>query len=104
MQYIQQEVSLPSHTENVLLDISTDAETYSFHAEVHSNSDHSDYSRDTVLNNSDYNPIQFDFGTACTKYLSSETAGGFTGVMIGLYAMDTEEAFAEFSDFTYSLY
>ena len=104
MQYIQQEVSLPIHTENVLLDISMNAETYTFHAEVHSNSDHSDYSNGTVWNDSDCKPIQFDFGTACTKYLSSETAGGFTGVMIGLYAMDTEESFAEFSNFTYSLY
>ncbi|MFD1953093.1 hypothetical protein ACFSL6_02585 [Paenibacillus thailandensis] len=37
-------------------------------------------------------------GTAQTKYLSSEVAGGFTGVMIGLYAHG-EDALAEFSKF-----
>ncbi|MGG4141519.1 glycoside hydrolase family 43 protein [Paenibacillus algorifonticola] len=37
-------------------------------------------------------------GTAQTRYLSSEVAGGFTGVLIGLYAYG-EEAKAEFSNF-----
>ncbi|OWR26509.1 glycoside hydrolase 43 family protein [Saccharibacillus sp. O23] len=37
-------------------------------------------------------------GTAQTRYLSSEVAGGFTGVLIGLYAVGegTESAFVEF--------
>ncbi len=37
-------------------------------------------------------------GTAQTRYLSSEVAGGFTGVLIGLYAVGegTEAAFVEF--------
>ncbi|KQX45938.1 glycoside hydrolase family 43 protein [Paenibacillus sp. Root444D2] len=37
-------------------------------------------------------------GTAHTKYLSSEVAGGFTGVIIGLYAYG-EDSLAEFSKF-----
>lgn len=37
-------------------------------------------------------------GTAQTKYLSSEVAGGFTGVIIGLYAVGEGSA-AEFSKF-----
>jgi alpha-N-arabinofuranosidase len=37
-------------------------------------------------------------GTAQTKYLSSEVAGGFTGVLIGLYAVG-EGAAAEFTEF-----
>ncbi|MBB3111878.1 alpha-N-arabinofuranosidase [Paenibacillus phyllosphaerae] len=39
-----------------------------------------------------------DLGTAQTKYLSSEVAGGFTGVIIGLYAYG-EGAVAEFTNF-----
>ncbi|WP_194542995.1 glycoside hydrolase family 43 protein [Paenibacillus sp. JZ16] len=38
-------------------------------------------------------------GTAQTRYLSSEVAGGFTGVLIGLYAFG-EGSMAEFSKFT----
>lgn len=39
-------------------------------------------------------------GTAQTRYLSSEVAGGFTGVVIGLYAYcDSSGNQAEFSDF-----
>ncbi|QSF46285.1 glycoside hydrolase family 43 protein [Paenibacillus tianjinensis] len=37
-------------------------------------------------------------GTAQTRYLSSEVAGGFTGVLIGLYAYG-EDATAEFTNF-----
>lgn len=37
-------------------------------------------------------------GTAQTRYLSSEVAGGFTGVLIGLYAVG-DGASAEFSNF-----
>lgn len=40
-------------------------------------------------------------GSAQTRYLSSEVAGGFTGVVIGLYATKGEgESNAEFYDFT----
>ncbi|MCR2806374.1 glycoside hydrolase family 43 protein [Paenibacillus soyae] len=37
-------------------------------------------------------------GTAQTRYLSSEVAGGFTGVVIGLYACG-EDSLAEFTNF-----
>lgn len=41
-----------------------------------------------------------DLGTAQTKYISTEVAGGFTGVMIGLYTESKEAGRkAEFSDF-----
>ncbi|GAK40511.1 glycoside hydrolase family 43 protein [Paenibacillus urinalis] len=41
---------------------------------------------------------QIPLGTAQTKYLSSEVAGGFTGVVIGLYACG-KDASAEFTKF-----
>lgn len=37
-------------------------------------------------------------GNAGTKYLSSEAAGGFTGTVMGLYAVDADMAWAEFSN------
>ncbi len=37
----------------------------------------------------------YDFGTAMTRYISTEVACGFTGVMIGLYAEKTGEGEAE---------
>lgn len=37
-------------------------------------------------------------GSARTKYLSSEVAGGFTGVVMGLYAIDEKGGVAEFKD------
>lgn len=37
-------------------------------------------------------------GSARTKYLSSEVAGGFTGVLMGLYAVDEENKWAGFYD------
>jgi xylan 1,4-beta-xylosidase len=43
---------------------------------------------------------EIHLGTAQTKYLSSEVAGGFTGVIIGLYAYsDNATNLAEFSNF-----
>ncbi|NGZ77845.1 glycoside hydrolase family 43 protein [Saccharibacillus alkalitolerans] len=41
---------------------------------------------------------EISLGTAQTRYLSSEVAGGFTGVLIGLYAYGPE-AEAEFTNF-----
>lgn len=41
---------------------------------------------------------QTEMGFADTRYLSSEVAGGFTGVMIGLYAVDEAERTADFTD------
>jgi hypothetical protein len=40
-------------------------------------------------------------GSARTKYLSSEVAGGFTGVVMGLYAIDGEGRWAEFKNLTW---
>lgn len=37
-------------------------------------------------------------GRARTKYLSSEVAGGFTGVVMGLYAVDENGGWAEFEE------
>lgn len=43
----------------------------------------------------------FDLGRLYTRYLSSEVACGFTGVMIGLYAQcDTDAEAATFTDFS----
>jgi alpha-N-arabinofuranosidase len=39
-------------------------------------------------------------GSARTKYLSSEVAGGFTGVLMALYAIDGEGRWAEFKNLT----
>lgn len=45
---------------------------------------------------------EFNLGTAQTKYLSSEVAGGFTGVIIGLYAIGINcFDFADFTNFNY---
>ena len=44
--------------------------------------------------------VRHDLGMLQTKYLSSEVAGGFTGVMIALFAQsDVETEAAIFSDF-----
>ncbi len=40
-------------------------------------------------------------GNARTKYLSSEVAGGFTGVVLGLYAIDEDGKWAEFKEFSF---
>jgi xylan 1,4-beta-xylosidase len=43
---------------------------------------------------------EIHLGTAQTRYLSSEVAGGFTGVIIGLYAYDANNSnYAEFTNF-----
>ncbi len=44
------------------------------------------------------NDSEIFLGSALTKYLSSEVAGGFTGVVIGLYAVGNGNK-AEFTDF-----
>lgn len=41
-------------------------------------------------------------GSARCKYLSSEVAGGFTGVVMGLYAVDTDKKQAKFSEFKWT--
>lgn len=87
MEYIQQEEPLPPDTLHVRLMIRATALEYHFQADV--------IRRGT----SKCKPL--DLGTAMTRYLSSEVAGGFTGVMIGLYAADTDGGWAEFSNFSY---
>ncbi|MBQ7775623.1 MAG: hypothetical protein IJ379_06855, partial [Lachnospiraceae bacterium] len=45
-------------------------------------------------------PVKHDLGKLQTRYLSSEVACGFTGVMIALYAQsDVETEAVEFSEF-----
>ena len=47
------------------------------------------------------NGVLYDLGTAQTKFLSSEVAGNFTGVMIGLYAQGKPcEDYAVFKNFS----
>lgn len=41
---------------------------------------------------------QIFLGRARSKYLSSEVAGGFTGVMMGLYCVDEKGCWAEFTE------
>lgn len=60
-----------------VLHVISDADQYSFY----------------VKNNDD----EILLGTARCKYLSSEVAGGFTGVLMGLYAIDNGCSKAEFS-------
>ncbi len=44
--------------------------------------------------------VHYDLGAAQSKYLSTEVAGNFTGVMIGLYAQGEQmNEFAEFTNF-----
>ena len=48
------------------------------------------------------NEKQFtELGTADTRYLSTETAGGFTGIMLGVYAVSASDASKAYADFTY---
>ncbi len=85
MQYIQQEQILPKETAQIWLEAEMTVEEYRFRAYIGDKS------------------ISYDMGSALTQYLSSETNGGFTGVMIGLYAVDTKDTFAEFSQFEYEM-
>lgn len=41
-------------------------------------------------------PEEHYLGTALTKYISTEVSGGFTGVLVGLYAVDGEARFTGF--------
>jgi xylan 1,4-beta-xylosidase len=72
-------VSLPENAEQITFLVRSDAETYSFF--------YLDNEKEIFL------------GKARTKYLSSEVAGGFTGVFLGFYAVDpqgTDEKWASF--------
>lgn len=72
---------LPPDIQSVILHIEMDAQTYSFQAEADGK--------------------EYCLGSAMTRYLSSEVACGFTGVMIGLYAAGTGNGQAGFSEFAY---
>lgn len=89
MQYIQKKCILPDQTFDLMLSIRMDSENYYFQAEISSSA----YGAET----------DYDFGSAESRYLSSEVAGGFTGVMLGLYAVNTKEQFATFSNFSYEM-
>lgn len=36
-----------------------------------------------------------------TRYISTETGGGFTGIMLGMYAVSGSEASKAYADFEY---
>lgn len=74
---IEQEVDL-GHSNHATLVIKSTHERYNFYVHIDGN--------DILL------------GSAHTKYLSSEVAGGFTGVVIGLYAYGADSS-AEFTKF-----
>lgn len=44
---------------------------------------------------------EIELGSAHTKYLSTEVAGGFTGAIAAMYAVGTGEEFARFTRFSY---
>lgn len=47
---------------------------------------------------------ELELGRMNTRYISTETAGGFTGIMLGLYAVSgsqTSKAYADFEYFDY---
>ena len=50
------------------------------------------------------NGIYYDLGKMNTRYLSTETAGGFTGVVLGLYAVSVSKESKMCADFEYFKY
>lgn len=42
-----------------------------------------------------------EIGRMNTRYISTETAGGFTGIMLGLYASSASQTSTAYADFTY---
>ena len=75
-------ISLPAEAEQVTLHITGKPAEYCFSAEICG--------------------VMHDLGALESKYISTEAAGNFTGVMLALYAYDPDgsnEAWAEFTDF-----
>lgn len=75
------ETKLPAAQEKVALKVVSDAVNYTFYGQC--------------------GDTQTELGSARTKYLSSEVAGGFTGVVMGMYAAAPQgnaELPAEFTD------
>ena len=50
------------------------------------------------------NGIYHDLGKMNTRYLSTETAGGFTGVVLGLYITSASKDSKAYADFEYFKY
>ena len=81
--YLRHTDEFPVNTNKVYMRISGDGDSYSF-----------SYSTDGKTFK--------EAGKGNTRYLSSETAGGFTGVMIGLWAQSpTSTGYADFDYFEY---
>lgn len=78
---ILKEIKLPEDSSEIRLEADSDSLKYYF------------YLRD--------GEERIFLGSARTKYLSSEVAGGFTGVVMGLYAVDEQGNQAEFKDLSW---
>ena len=83
LKHIEKEVTLPS-SGPVELNLKADINHYYF----------------GYTANGEYHEL----GKMNTRYLSSETAGGFTGVMLGLYAVSASPESKAFADFDYFKY
>ena len=80
IQYVQESIDVESPEKDIRLDISFTPDYYSF----------------KMINEGK----EYNLCTAQSKYVSTEVAGGFTGVMIGLYAVSEQKnVTAEFSEF-----
>lgn len=80
------EQAVPVQSDKILLRVTGSPDTYRF-----------EYSTDSQL----FHPL----GTMDTRYISTETAGGFTGTVIGLYASTADDAskgYGEFGWFDYT--
>ncbi len=75
------ELSLPAGTQDAELKVVSDHEQYYFYLVQDG--------RDVKI------------GQARTKYLSTEVAGGFTGVLLAMYVIDPQERMVEFSKLTW---
>lgn len=78
---VVKEIELPVTQEKTTLKVVSDAAHYTFYGQC--------------------GEEQMELGSARTKYLSSEVAGGFTGVVMGMYAVNPQEdkgLLAEFTD------
>ena len=80
--HVEKEAVLPKGSREVQLRVAGDKDLYSFF-----------YSTD----GKNFTPL----GKADTRYLSTETAGGFTGVMLGMFAVSASASSKACADFTY---
>lgn len=83
LEHIEKDVRLKEKV-NVELNVSSDISYYSFGYTI--------------------NGVYHGMGRMNTRYLSSETAGGFTGVVIGLYTTSSESESKAYADFEYLKY